>query len=114
MELDEFVAEVLKQIVAGVKKAQDDVAGCGAKVNPSMPSSTGHSGPWDSDTGTGVQLVDFDVALTTSEGTRTKGGVGILIAGIGLGSQGQSESGISSVSRIRFSVPLLLPISRGG
>ena len=37
-----------------------------------------------------IQVVHFDVALTVTKGAEAKGGLGILIAGIGLSTQGQS------------------------
>jgi len=58
-----------------------------------------------------VQKVDFDIAVTIGEKTATKGTIGIVIAAIGLGSQGESSNSKSSESRIRFSVPIALPVA---
>jgi len=109
LELDEFVSQVLRQIVKGVKTAQDEVAGQGGKVNPAMDSG---AGAWDRETGTPIQEVRFDVAVSAAEGTKTKGGVGVVIATFALGSHGQSEASHSALSRITFSVPLLLPVAK--
>ena len=57
-----------------------------------------------------VQKVEFDVAVTASTGTATKGGIGIMVGAIGLGSQGKSEAQDSSISRIKFLVPMVLPM----
>jgi hypothetical protein len=107
VELKEFVSEVLQQIVMGVKSAQEVVASTGGAVNPAMDSGT--AGTFDRRSGTPIQNVHFDVALSTAEGTKTKGGIGVVVATFALGSQGQSEASTSSLSRITFSVPLLLP-----
>jgi len=56
-----------------------------------------------------VQTVEFDVAVTATEGTDTKGGIGVVAGVFALGSQGQSSEEISAVSRIKFSVPITLP-----
>jgi len=56
-----------------------------------------------------VQVVDFDVAVQVDESKGTKGGIGIVVAGLALGSQGQSASGQTSQSRIKFSVPMMFP-----
>jgi len=56
-----------------------------------------------------VQRIDFDVAVTATEGTETKGGVGIMVGAIGLGSQGKSDASNASQSRIKFVVPMVLP-----
>src|ERR1700730_8705593 len=81
MDLQSFVTETLKQIAAGVRQAQKD-QGEGA---------TGSS-----------QNVDFDVAVTTSEGSDKKGGAGVFVAGVGIGAQGSSSAASSTVSRIKF------------
>jgi hypothetical protein len=64
-------------------------------------------------TGLNSRDVDFDVPLTVTEGTGTTGGIGIVAEPFALGSTGQSTAQNSSVSRVRFSVSLALPIQRG-
>ncbi|HWN95440.1 MAG TPA: hypothetical protein VNT99_10440, partial [Methylomirabilota bacterium] len=56
-----------------------------------------------------VQKIDFDVAVTAEKGSETKGGIGIHVGTIALGTQGRSENTNSTVSRIRFSIPMVLP-----
>jgi hypothetical protein len=56
-----------------------------------------------------VDEIEFDVAVTATEGTETKGGIGIMVGSIGLGAQGKSDRENTSVSRIRFRIPLVLP-----
>ena len=56
--------------------------------------------------------VDFDVALTVTEGTGTKGGIGIVAGAFALGSTGQSTAQNSSVSRVQFSVPIAFPLNQ--
>lgn len=51
----------------------------------------------------------FDVAVTSTDGTETKGGWEIMIAPIRVGTQGKSDHNESFVSRITFQVPLALP-----
>lgn len=55
MKLEEFVAESIRQVVAGVKAAQDPVRECGGIVNPARAYET--------------KEIEFDIAVTTSEGT---------------------------------------------
>jgi len=113
MELRDFVAETLRQIIDGIKAAQEYSSDKGAKVNPKklyFRTDQGSVKLQDRSTGALVQEIDFDVAVTTTEGTQTKGGIGVFVGPIGLGSQGQSNVNNQSVSRIKFSVPLLLPL----
>jgi len=115
MELREFVSETIKQISSGVKDAQASHEEHGAFVNPHLSTSaelavkhgiliaSGHA----------TQLVQFDIALTVTEGTGTKGGIGVFVGALSLGSSGQSNSENSSVSRVKFFVPLVLPEGKG-
>lgn len=111
VSLQDFVSETLKQVIGGVVVAQDYAKDKGAYVNPYlMPSGDGKiSRLRHSETGTFPGSVDFDVAVTTVKGTETQGGIGIFVGPVALGSKGQSESSSSSVSRIKFSVPVAFP-----
>ena len=107
MKLKDFVAETLKEIIDGVIEAQKHYSANGGVIN-----SGDIEGPkvgTDRHTGVPLQSVEFDVAVTTTEGTETKGGIGVFVGPIGLGSQGKSDSANSSVSRIKFSIPVILP-----
>lgn len=106
MELREFVAETLKQIVEGVKDAQAAVKTKGGQINPRLSSGSQKLRTISSES---VQMVEFDVALTIVEGKGTKGGIGVFVGPLGIGSQGQSSSENTSVSRIKFQVPITLP-----
>lgn len=111
MELGEFVAETLTQIVEGVKEAQARAKDHGARVNPHPTTSAELAVKHGIliASGSAAQLVQFDVALTAKEGTGTKGGIGVVAGVFALGSTGQSQAENSSVSRVKFSVPLVLP-----
>jgi hypothetical protein len=88
MELETFVAKSLAEIIDGVKAAKNN----GVNVY-------NHS----------AKDVDFDVAVTVTEGADKKGGVGVFVAGFGIGAQGSTSASNSSVSRIKFTVPVFLP-----
>lgn len=111
MDLENFVSQTLSQIISGVKSAQVEAAKHGATVNPHLSANTTELGKqgflWGN--GAAAQIVQFDVALTVLEGTGTKGGIGVFAGAINLGSAGQSKNESSSVSRVKFSVPLTLP-----
>lgn len=111
MKLKDFVAETLKEIVDGVVEAQKYYVEKGGSVNSKNLSFRTDQGfqMWDGNTGQPAQLIEFDVAVTTTEGTETKGGIGVFVGPIGLGSQGKSDASNTSSSRIKFSVPIFLP-----
>jgi hypothetical protein len=113
MELKDFVREALSQIVQGVKEAQGAVASTGGEVSPrfSNRQQDVHQALklLKTDKGGIIQNVEFDVAVTATEGTGTRGGVGVFVGAFALGSQGQSQSENTSLSRIKFAVPVTLP-----
>ena len=113
MELRDFVAETIKQVIDGVILAQQHAREKGAHVNPPLNFSADQGLQlWDRDTAQPVQTISFDVAVTAAEGTKTQGGVAVFAGAFGLGSKGQSDKSNETVNRIQFSVPLSLPISQ--
>jgi len=103
MELKDFIAETLAQIIEGVKAAQSGEDG--ANVNAAMGGAPfgGHLvnvGQY------GVATrVDFDVSITAE----TKGGAGAKLSVFGVGAEGAAGHTAGSANRISFSVPLRLP-----
>jgi hypothetical protein len=116
MELKDFVSETLRQIFGGVKEAQAFAVEHGGKVVPEKIAFRTDQGLqlWDKQDGTPIQMIEFDVAVTTTEGTATKGGVGVFVGAMGVGSQGQSNASNQSVSRIKFTVPVQFPKQQEG
>lgn len=113
MKLEEFVAESLRQIINGIKTAQLYAKEQGASVVPERMSfrTSGDNQLFDKKDGTPIDKISFDVAVTTLDGTTTKGGIGIFVGAIGLGSQGQSDSSSQYISRLQFSIPIIYPKS---
>jgi hypothetical protein len=112
MELHEFVTETLAQIVTGVSDAQERCKGTGARINPaSRHTGTGYRLMAGSG-GASLDEVEFDIALTKTEGTAAKGGIGVLLGSVGIGGQAKSERSDRLANRIKFKVPLMLPLFR--
>lgn len=103
MDIKEFVKQSLTQIAEAVSEANADFGKCnpGASVNPAGGSNA-----------TAVSItyipvpdvhtISFDIAVSAAE-SKT-----ISVVSATMGSTG-SEGENSSVSRIRFSIPLKLP-----
>ncbi|MFA5206640.1 MAG: hypothetical protein WC708_19750 [Lentisphaeria bacterium] len=110
MELKDFVSQTLSQIIEGIEDAQLN-KGTTAKINPSglRMGEKIHSMFFDFNTHTIIANIEFDVAVTTEEAKGTKGGIGVLVGAITLGAQGQSDTKNTSLSRIKFSVPVSFP-----
>jgi hypothetical protein len=119
MNLQDFVSQALVQIASGLRAADVELSALGAIVNPRHVAGAGADKAnvygYLVEQGTtlrrAVHSVEFDIAVTANEGKETKGGIGIVVGAIGIGSQGRSEEANSSVSRIKFKVPIALPNS---
>jgi len=110
--LEAFVTQTLTDIINGVAVAQAHARTKGARVNPSHLNFRTDQGVvklYDAETRLIAQDIHFDIAVTATEGTEKKGGVGIFVGAFGLGSQGQSDKERSMISRISFDVPVILP-----
>lgn len=111
MELKDFVSETLKQILEGVKTAQEYSKNAGGKISPSgMGQTASNTHPQIyAKNGEFVQMIKFDVAVTTTEDDKTKGGVGVFVGAFGIGLQGENGIQNSAINRIQFNVPIVLP-----
>jgi len=107
MKLDEFVFETLKEIVAGVEKAQRFAEKHDAAVNPRRLVYVPHQRATQG--GIRSRRVIFDLSVSASEGKEGKGGLGIVVGPLALGSQGKTDASSVTTSRVRFSVPIMLP-----
>ena len=116
MELRDFIRESLIQIVRGVAEAKDALVKSNStgSISPLLRTSWAtleSMGVLLTEAGAPVQTVEFDVSVTATEGTGTKGGIGVVVGILALGSQGQSSESSANTSRLKFSVPLSLPTS---
>lgn len=121
MDLQTFIRETLVQVARGIEEAAEELKESGALINPENVANANQQGSVvygqivpkrDAIMRRHVQSVTFDVAIAASEGTGTKGGIGVVVGAIALGSQGQSNASSSSTSRVQFSVPVALPETR--
>lgn len=112
MKLSEFVQEVLSEVVAGIRAAQ--AGDGGAFVVPG--GDGGHDYAKHPRLSSSARLkstiVDFDIAVTVEDSSKGGAGGGIKVFGIGANLQGEQSSKDTTVSRIQFAVPVLLPESQ--
>ena len=111
MELRDFVKEVLTQIVDGVRDAQQPNGG--AFVVPA--GDGGHKYAehprFASSARIKSTIVDFDVAITAEDSDKAGAKAGVKVFSVQFGAEGEIASKNSTVSRVQFAVPLLLPES---
>ncbi len=119
LELKDFVAETLKQLIEGIVTAQEFAKQHDAKINPRglfhlTPDGDNYYVDRSVDRNPDAQppipqFIEFDVAVTASGSGETKAAIGVFSAIIGAGTQAKIEEANLTVSRIRFSVPVQFP-----
>ncbi|WPD22960.1 MAG: hypothetical protein SD837_00055 [Candidatus Electrothrix scaldis] len=111
MELKDFISETLTQLVEGIADAQSRVDGKGGRVCPYTYNKPEHKSVIaKTKDNLPVVAVDFDVLITAEDGTGTKGNVSVVAGIFNLGSQGESKHSNQSASRVKFMVPVALPL----
>ena len=113
MELKDFVAESIKQIVDGVVETQTYAATKGAQVNPThlQPISTKGATVFKDHQGSRfAQSIEFDVAITAGDESNAGVSAGVsVISFFKAGVKGEIAENNTTVSRIKFDIPVLLP-----
>lgn len=111
MDLKDFVAESIDQILLGigeVKKRHGNVIPT-MRILPEKSHEPRGSG------GNPIDLIEFDIAVSTAESSEDKVGGGIKVLNfinVGLNASTQKELQSSTVSRIKFSVPVHLNFAK--
>jgi hypothetical protein len=112
-EANEFISDTLKSIIKGVKDSQDFAKEHGARINP-------HVGKWDvekslttyygkEEGARGISTIDFDIAVTASNSQESGGEGGINVFSVKLGGKLSDAEKNETVSRIKFSLNVVLP-----
>jgi hypothetical protein len=110
MDLREFVSGALKDVVLGIQDAQQqgEVGGC---IAPALIGS--HQFPADSGVSHSGRLIStvmrFDVAVTAERGKTGGASAGVRIAVVEAKLGGDAQFKDTTVSRVQFAVPILMP-----
>lgn len=119
MDLKDFVAESLRQIIDGVREAQLHAEGVGAVVVPRFTDPTPPPGTVNvygmgqgSNARYWIQTVEYDVALAASESIQTRAGAGVLTV-VSVGGGREKTESQEQTSRVKFSIPIMLPHQTG-
>lgn len=112
MELQEFIKTALVEITNGVIEAQKEIKGTGCLINPNSFSENGgqikHEYKNQFRT---IQTVKMNVAVTVTENSGEKSGIGIakiINAGINVEKIETNEK----VTTIQFEIPISFPIMK--
>ena len=117
VKLEDFISQSLIQIINGVKAAQAHAKEHNAEIISNrmntINSSSGSTVYMDQNEYIYPQVfqsIEFDIAVTASSHGGIKGGMGIVIPVIGIGYNATKTNENSSISRIKFSIPIVLPM----
>lgn len=106
MELKVFIKETLKDIVGAVEEAQNEI-------------SKGEIVPYSNSTFKGIetgasdiQTIEFEVTVTVNEKEGSEAKLSVVAAVIGGNIKGQSDSTVGHVGRLKFRIPVKLPMKK--
>jgi len=108
MELKDFIKGTLTEIIEAVTEVQAAVKPSGAMINP---REYGRDVRTTTNDGASIYQIDFDIAVTVSDTSGAKGGIGVFVAGIGLGTKGETAESNVSQNRIKFQIPISYPMA---
>lgn len=112
MELKHFIQEAIENIVEGVVAAQTSIRDKGAEINPRKVQFR-ENGQWNNHNSGMPRFVEFDVGLTSANKTGSAEGIGVFLGSISLGKKNTEGAEHVAVTRLKFSVPLVLPSGTG-
>lgn len=112
MNIEEFVTNALVQIAQAVcntnlklGELEIDATANPAGVNHVSVQSITYNSIAD------TQIIEFDLAVTVENDTKTQGNAGVGLSVLKLGTEGSSASSKTNVSRVSFKIPLRLPLT---
>jgi len=108
MDLKEFITETIVQIQEGVQDAierRSSISDAGGAINPVFltPETYAYGDKLR-------QMVEFDVAITVSDRTTGEGKAGLKVWSLEIGGGASKSAEQSTVSRIKFSIPVIPPV----
>ncbi len=110
MELNEFVKDVIVSIYDGISEAKKatgkPILPSAGLVSEGIPYVKNGIGPNAS--ATMISNLEFEVALTDGSKDGINGGIGVLLGSLTLGAKGNSETQQTSLSKIKFNIPIEL------
>ena len=112
MELKDFIAQTISQIMEGVKEAQKLAEQVGGAVNPKgQIYLTVESAPFmDKETTRIGDFIHFDVEVEVTEGKAESGGAKISILSVGgFGGKLSRKRQNKSINRVSFRLPVIYP-----
>lgn len=110
MELKDFIKDVIVDIYEGISAAKKEtgksVLPNAGLVSEGIPYVKNGIGPGAQ--ATMISNLVFEVSLTDGSKDGVSGGIGVLLGSLSLGGKGSSETQQTSLSKIKFNIPIEL------
>jgi hypothetical protein len=108
MELKDFIKETITQIIEGVVEAQQEINKHGAEINPKKVQFN-EDGKYNHYVSGKPHFVEFDIGLTSIQKSGSSEGIGVFLGALSLGKKNEDGNEHTAISRIKFSLPVVLP-----
>ena len=106
MELKDFIVSAITSLTEGVAEADQKISGAGGMVNPGTHL---HDGQPKKDFVRPRTTLNFDIAVSATNSKSGGGGITAKILVVEAKLSGDAESRNESVSRLTFSLDVVLP-----
>lgn len=117
IELKDFISETIKQIAMGIETASKECADYDVIINPNI--TIGSSGdyciprePEHAHIQRRVQSLDMEISVVVSESKEKQGKAQIGISSIGAGINRSNNTQSVNENKVRFSIPICLPMTK--
>jgi hypothetical protein len=111
--LGDFVSQVLIEICEGLAQSRERLEVAGAILNPRQFGEAASASELEHRTRRRITNVDFDLLVEAEGSAASKEGVFVGVLSIGLGKTNTEGQVQKTANRVRFSVPLVLPVAPG-
>ena len=116
MELKDFISNTIEQISLGILEASEKCNKYDVIVNPNITIGTQGNysipkQPEHVNISRRVQMIDMDIAVTVIESEDGKIGGKLRIPIIEVGMKSQEGKSTSNENRVKFSIPVCLPVT---
>lgn len=107
MELRDFIKGVITDISTAISELDKELSSTGLVINPANRDGVS---TYDSlNTGRAIKEVEFNLSVSASDTKEKGGGIKINVVNAGI----SAETSHTTVSTVRFSIPVAFPGSEG-
>ncbi|MGE9312829.1 hypothetical protein ACLOAU_14370 [Niabella sp. CJ426] len=112
MKIKEFVKEVLIEIAHGVNDASEDLKDMDVLINPRTHQSHDiiYKSSDDFHKARRIQNIEFDISVSIDDKSEDRKGVSVVAGVFGIGAANKDSLQNISYHKVKFTVPISLPV----